>query len=352
MAKPTPKPSGGGSVADQLAALNAGADTSNKTSTASLYGLGDWGSQTVNPGDLGLIVNLAQGAKTTTGDAVVEAFAHASADQIATIQHALLMAGTYYPQSYTPKYGVVSQQDIAAFAQAVKTAGQAGAPVADLLANQAKAGAALGIQAAQQQGATGKVATVTLPNTQDLEAVAMKAFQAVLGKKATTQQAAQFAAYYRSMAAGAQRAANQAQYNAENPALPDALAQANPAALTDAATLSPEQQMIAQNPPNMGTFHPGGHAAQLGLGPGDTTTGSPLSFTDKVGGLMSLGQAVAAAQNHGLSPGLTQITQDSLPSADVAATNYARNTNPKGAAATDTANVFQTFLGLLSKNFG
>ena len=346
----------GGSSADVLkvlGSLNSQVDGGGKSSSKSLYGLGDWGSQTVNPGDLGLIVNLAQGATATTGDAIVQAFAHATLDQIATIQHALLMAGTYYPKDYTPKYGVVTQQDIAAFADAVKTAGQAGAPVADLLSQQAKAGAQLGIAAAQQQGQTSKVATVTLPNTQDLEAVAIKAFQSVLGHKATPQQAAQFAAMYRSMAAGVQRAQNQAQYDAENPQLPTALQQADPAALTAAATVSPEQQMIQQNPPNMNVLHPGGgRGAQLGLGAADTTAGSPLSFTDQVGGLMTLGQAVAAAQNHGLNPGLTQITQDSLPSADVAAQNYARNTNPKGAAATDTANVFSTFLGLLSRNFG
>lgn len=349
---PSPGPSGGNlTVAQELAALNAAADGKKNTGSAkSLYGMGDWGSQTVNPGDLPVTVNTIAQGQATTGDAVVEAFAHGSPDQIATIQHALMMAGTYYPQSYTPKYGVVSQQDIAAFAEAVKTAGQAGQAVSSLLEGQAKAGATMGITAAQQQNSTkASVATVTLPNTQDLEAEAIKAFQQVLGRKATPKEAAGFAALYRGMAAGLQRAQNQQQYDATNPPVNAALAAADPQALTDQATsVVSHGTQLAPKPLGQSMHDTDFQPTQ------QTTLVNPADFSTQVGGLMSLGQAVAAAQQTPGSAGggLTQITQDSLPNAAVAAENYARNVNPKGAAATDTANTFNTFLSLLQRNFG
>jgi hypothetical protein len=334
MTHPTPAPTSGTGPGGITLTVPTGSGSSS--SSADLYGLGVWGAQTVNPGDLPFLAGIIGQGKTTTGDAVVKAFLAAPADQVATVQHALYMAG-YYPKTYIPKWGVIGPADRTAFGQAVTIAGQSGAPVTSVLEQGAEYGAEAGIAAAQASTTSqARTATVNLPNTTDLEALAIKAFQSALGHKASPKQAAAFAAAYRAMSAGVQRNANTDVYNAQVGTNPTPI-QGDPTQLVhDAAGLGTPY-----------TYHQGDSesAAEQGL-----RNAQPQGFSGQIGGLMTLGQSIAASSAAGSAQqgGLTQVTTESPVSPDVAAENYARNTHPKQAAANDVANTFQTFLGLLS----
>lgn len=319
-------------------------ETTGSTST-SLYGLGQWGDQTVDPGDLPFLSSIIATGQTTTGDAIVRGFASASPGDVATIQHALLMAG-YYTANYTPRYGVVGPQDVAAFGHLVTTAGQSGQPVAALLVQGAAYGAQAGIAAAQAetQGAA-KVAQVRLPNATTLEAAATAAFQKELGHKAGPQEAAAFAAAYRAMSAGMQRTANQAMYDATTPDQTIAGGVVgNPQKLVERALTTPEQRlaMSQQNNPNLSPIL----AHELGTGHAPPEI-PPASLSDQIGGLMKLGQDITDPGS-AAPTGLTQIETETPVDPRTAAINYARNAHPNAAAANDVANVFDLFLNLLS----
>lgn len=338
MTQPTPAPSSG--VGPGGLTLVAPPASGSTGSNADLYGLGVWGSQTVNPGDLPFLTGIVATNGKTTGDAILKAFLSAPADQVATVQHALYMAG-YYPKTFTPKWGVITPEDRSAFGQAVTIAGQSGAPVTSILTQGAAYGAAAGIAAAQASTASqARTATVNLPNTTDLEALASKAFQDALGHKASPKQAAAFAAAYRSMSAGVQRNDNQTLYNAQVGVQPTTI-QGDPEQLVRDATIDPGQA---------GVVRVGGAHGNEGVDFVPTRTAdTPKSFSGQVGGLMSLGQSIAASSaGSAQQGGLTQVTTESPVSPDVAAENYARNLHPNQAAASDVANTFQTFLGLLS----
>lgn len=326
--------------------------TSGTTTGGSLYGLGQWGKQTVDPGDLPFLSGIVSTGGNTTGDSIVQAFAGAAPDQVATIQHALYMAG-YYPKTYAPKYGVISPTDVSAFGHLVTTAGQAGQPVAALLAQGAAYGAAAGIAAAQAKAAgKAKTVAVNLPNATDLEAAAVAAFQKELGHKASPQAAAAFAAQYRAMSAGIQRTANQQVYDASAGVNPD-VPQGDPAKMVQHAVTTPDQRLAQsqQNNPDLGPVL----AHELGTGyPVPKVPDTP--FADQIGGLMKLGQKLAdpgsAQQQGGQQGGLTQVDVESPVSPDVAALNYARNTHPNQAAANDVAGAFDMFLSLLFNGVG
>lgn len=314
--------------------------TGTTSSGADKYGLGVWGGQPVDPGDLPFLTSIVGQGKQTNGDSILQAFLQAPSEQVATIQHALYLAG-YYPKTFTPKWGVITSQDRNAFGQAITLAGQAGAPVSSLLESQASYGAAAGIAAAQANvsQSTAKTATINMPNATDLEALATKAFQDALGRKATPKEAAQFAASYRAMSAGVQRAGNQTVYDAGTPQLTPALQNADPATLVD-------QAVAGTNPVQQ---HPDlAKLLSLGVGPDLTNQTQPASFSQQVGGLMQLGQQVATAQaGSAQQTGLTQIPVEQPISPDVAAANYARNTHPNRAAASDLANTFNQFLNII-----
>lgn len=347
---PTPTPTPGAApqtITQLLSDLNnaAGKTSGSSASTADLFGLGTYGQQKVNPGDLPFLTDILASGGATTADAIVKAFLAASPDKVATIQHALVMAG-FYPSSYTPKYGIVSPEDRDAFDKAVTLAGQSGQAVSSLLEQGAAYGASAGIAAAQSQSQQGKVATVTLPNTQNLENAAITAFQNELGRKATPKEAAAFAAAYRAMSGGMQRQQNQQTFDATNPPAPSTL-QGNPMQIADSAMQSPAEQkaLAEQNPPGMNPTL----AHELGTGqPAPTVPAT--SFSGQIGGLMGVGQQLAASQAGSAAPsgGLTQLMQDSPVDPSVAAANFARNTHPQAAAANDVATTFQAFLSMLN----
>jgi hypothetical protein len=357
--QPTPQPGSppttGDPLIDAINRATAAAQVGGTSAPPDLYGLGQWQTQNVNPGDLPFLANIVGGGQQTTGEGIVKAFAQSDPSSVATIQHALFMAG-YYTSDYTPKYGVVSPQDISAFGNAVTVAGQSGQPVAQLLEQGAAYGAAAGVQAAQQQARGGASGTVTLPNTATLEAEAVKAFQSELGKKATPQEAAQFAAYYRAMVKA------QARAQTATP-LPGPVGTENPADLVDEATRLHTVPM--QGPIIPGTTRPqvteDGRTLVPKIGPiipgtdrplVDRETGQPATagFGEQIGGLMSLGQAVNAAVGTAQPGGIT--FQDSVVDPSVAASNFARNLHPQDAAANDVANTFNMFLSLLGSHFG
>lgn len=335
------QPSPPGSIGDLLDQLNTQAQGTSG-STTSLYGLGSWGKQTVDPGDLPFLSGIVATGGNTTGDAILKAFAGAAPDQVATVQHALYMAG-YYPKTYNPKYGVISPTDITAFGNLVTTAGQAGQPVAGLLAQGAAYGAAAGIAAAQAKANAAKVMTVNLPNTTDLEASAVAAFQKILGKKATPEAAAAFAAQYRAMSAGVQRAANQQAYDAATAGAAAVAPTGDPTTLVGKAMTRQARKTLDAQTDNL----PPVLSHELGTGQPKPTLGTP-SFSDEIGGLQHLGQSLM--QPSAQPGGLTQIDVESPVSPDVAALNYARNTHPNAAAANDIASAADVFFQLLFGN--
>jgi hypothetical protein len=338
-----PAPTGGsfGGITLQLPT------TTSSSSSSDLYGLGEWGTQYVTPGDIPFPIGVGPKGQALGND-VIKAFAQSGPGSIAQIQRALYLGGYYSSKSYVPTYGVIKPEDIAAFGNAVTTAGQSQQPLSSVLLAGAQVGTAAGVAAARQQrvAAKSQVATVTLPNTQDLEAEAIKTFQQTLGRKATPAEAAAFAASYRAMSGGIQRANNQAQFDATTgPAVTGGITKGQQGALDS------QISQVGQTP----DAHLG---HQLVAGQEDPIqSAEPESFTQQ---LASLGQVAAQAQSEAVptgadatgKPGLTQLTQESPEDPSVAAENFARDEHPNQAAAKDTANVFDQFLQILSSSFG
>lgn len=337
--QPTPDPNSGVGPGG----LTLVAPTGGTSSGASKYGMGQWGSATIDPGDLPFLSSIISTGQNTTGDSIVQAFAGANPQDVATIQHALLMAG-YYTAKYVPTYGVIGPKDVAAFGHLVTTAGQAGESVSKLLLDGAAYGSEAGIAAAQAQKA--KVAEVRLPNTTDLEAAATAAFQQVLGHKAGPKEQAAFAAAYRAMSAGIQRTANQQMYDATDPGGATS-GGADPTKLVENALTTPEQRlaMRQQNNPNLDPVL--AHELGTGQAPPDIPN---APFSDQIGGLMHLGQQELAGSAQ--PTGLTQVETDTPVDPATAAANFARSQHPKSAAANDVANVFDMFLSLLNGQAG
>lgn len=340
---PTASIANGSSIQDVLKSLNSETAPSTASKSTDLFGLGDWGAQNINPGDLPTLSGLIATGGQTTGNAVVQAFASGDPGAVAQIQRALYLGGFYGQTSkYVPTYGVVSAQDLTAFGDAVTLAGKTKSSVSNVLLTHAQVGTASGLAAAAQ-GTTAETKSITLPNTQDLEAEAVKAFQAALGKKATPEQAAAFAASYRAMSAGMQRTANQQQYDAQQ-----------------GVGLSPQQETQLQGETaNVGT--PPSLAPTTGVPglppPNDQMIANDTAETpDFSQQLSSLGEVAAQAQQDALptktATGLTQVTQESPEDPSVAAENFAQNSDPQRAGAHDIASQFNTFLSLLSGNFG
>lgn len=364
---PTPAPSGGSFGGITLTVP----DTKSK-SQGDLYGVGQWGSQPVDAGDLPFVIT-AKGNKPTADD-VIKAFAGTSDPQvIAQIQQALYLGG-YYSSTYTPTWGVIKPEDVSAFGNATILAGQQGASVSSVLLQGAQYGTAAGVAAAKAAAvpASKTVAEVRLPNTTDLEALAIKTAQQALGHKMNPQEAAAFAAAFRAYSAGIQRAANENMFAAQTNAYEQhaaakagksgtsgqavaAGASAPPANFADPTSfdaMPPGATPVAPNfsdptsfdalPP--GATAPAGGSAQAGAqGP---------SFAEQ---MATLGQVAAQAQSQALTgaqPTLTQVQMETPMDPAVAAENYARNTHPDQAAAKDVSNVFSDFLSLLSGHFG
>lgn len=346
---PTPAPTSA-SIGGITLSVPSGA-SSGSSSSGDLYGLGAWGSQKVAVGNLPLPAQLIVGTDgTLTGDDLVKGFASADPQSIASIQRALYLGGYYSAKGYQPSYGIIKPEDVAAFGQAVTVAGQSQQPLSDVLLSGAKYGTVAGVAAARSQttAAKAQVATITLPNQQDLEATAMQAFQQQLGRKPTAAEAAAFASSYRAMSAGMQRANNQAQYDLTTSG-------GQTAGLTAAEAQADTNHALGVGDTIPG--HPVDTSAVDALGPAkvvpDITDPTSPSFSQQLQSLQTVAQEVAQqALPDTTGGGLTQITQESPESPDVAAMNFARNENPNRAAAKDTATAFDSFLNILSSHFG
>lgn len=360
IAKPAPPGSGSGGSFKGIT-LNV-PTTGTSSSTGDLYGLADWGQQNVNPGDLPILNALIGKGSKTTGDDIVKAFASADPTSLAEIQRALYLGGFYGQNStYTPTYGVVSAQDVTAFGDAVKLAGQSGTSVSDLLLEHAKVGTAAGIAAAQQQfsarhtaSLAPKISAVTVPATGTLEAEAMNAFEKVLGRRAKPKEAAAFAAMYQSMVAGVQRANIAAEQQA--------VQQASGSGLSTSEAVSFGQQLANIGTPGAAPTleenPPPGVPRQAWDNPQERALAEQgvSSFGQQMGQLQTLGEAVtasAAAKTPVIGGRRTAVIQEQQPEdPGVAAENFARNTHPHAAARSDLGGAVDMFLQLLGSHGG
>lgn len=170
----------------------------------SIYGLGNVSGQQVNVGGLLPIVDSSgkpvtpqiQGQTTDgtyTAEQVMAAFAHASPQTIAQIQHMLMLGGFYSSASYTPNYGVLNADDLTAMGKAVTTAAQTGADLNEYLARQAKFGEYTGVAAAMGQN---KPREIKKADPLQLGSMIEKEFQDLTGRKATPAEKAGFIAAY------------------------------------------------------------------------------------------------------------------------------------------------------------
>lgn len=339
MTAPTPAPTSG-----TFGGITLTLPKTTTTSTADLYGLGDWGKQNIPVGSLPFPITVGPKGNAT-GDSILKAFAQSDPGSIAEVQRALYLGG-YYSSTYTPTYGVIKPEDLSAFASAVTSAGKQQSPVADVLLAGAQYGTAAGVAAARQQATAQKAetATVSVPNAQDLEAEALTAFQNTLGHKPTPAEAAAFAATYQAMSVGTQRANNQAEYNASN----------GPGS-QGGITASQSDQLQSEIGQSAAPTPFQQHAAAEGpVADNEDVADQPPSFASQLNSLGQIAQTAAqeAVPSGSSAGGLTQVDQQSVEDPSVAATNFARNSDPNQAAAKDTASAFDTFLGLLSQNFG
>lgn len=342
--QPKPAPSGGGTFGGITLTVPP---VGGSSSGADKYGLGVWGSQQINPGDLPVLANIIASGKTTTGDDIVKAFAGADPVTLAEMQRALYLGGFYGQSSkYTPSYGVIAPEDITAFAKAVKTAGQSGQGVSALLLNQAKIGTAAGIAAAHTQLLTAKAkaekpSVIDVPASADLEAAAEQAFEQVLGRKARPHEAAAFAAAYQATVVGLQR-------NADSQAA--SLAQTATGGLTSKQATGFDTTLQGIGQPPLETPQ-----VAHGLNNGGGPIVPVENFGEQLNDLQSLGTAVteaAAAKTPAISAAPSSITVQEPPAVDVAAANFARAEHPKQAAGADLASTFDKFLSILGSNFG
>lgn len=337
--KPTPQPT---TVAGLLSQLGSEVGGSTATKQKDLYDLGTWTGAKVNPGDLPLLGSIIAAGEQPTADNVVKAFASADPVSLAQMQRALYLGG-WYTGKYTPSYGVISPQDVSAFAHAVVTAGQSGQSVSDLLLNHAKVGMQSGIVAAQQQLATAKAKVlapqaINVPAEGDLEAQAQQAFENVLGRKAKPKEAAAFAAAYQAMYTGIERGNIAAQAQA--------VGQVSGGLTAGQATGFDSQLDQVGQPPNLSpqVWH--------GINNGESPLPSPAAgFSDQMGELQSLGQSVAArmaARTPTASTSPTVIDQQTPEDATVAAADFARSTHPKGAARNDLEGAIGNFMNIIT----
>lgn len=275
----------------------------------------------------------------------------------AAIQHAMLFGQMYTDSGYHPTFGQVKDKDAQAFAQALNLLGKSNATqpnsvpgmdtptesVANYLTRNAALGAAngsVGVPANLRE-----VQNVRTPDTTTLMAVADKAFQAIQGKHATIAQQRAFAQSFQQMYTETETANNDSLYQAR---INSALGDAQPA--QPATSLAQQQQItdpVTQLRDQLRHVPGMPRNAELGLGAADT-------LPPDLGPTMDSLQQAAGGGQAPLT-GETNVTTQALPTAAGAsayAENFARNANPNGAAANDTASVFDLFQQILSSHFG
>lgn len=352
----TPSPAPSGLLGSILSEVGSSGTTKAPTD---LYGLGEWGTQTINPGDLPILTAIIGSGQATTGNAIMAAFAQADPASQATIQRALYLGGYYSSKTYTPTYGVIKPQDMTAFGSALVVAGKTTAPLSGVLLSGAQYGITAGVTAAQQN-AKAATAKIELPNVQTLEADAMSAFQQVLGRKATPSEAAAFAAQYRAMSAGTQRAANQALYDTKTGGLTQSqetglqgeLAQVGepvtPGSATSAENDFPWVQGGGATP---GSATSAENDQQQGFLDSQQSPYESNDFGSEMNDLGSIAQQAQAQAIPGAT-GLSQVTVNDPEDPTAAAENFAENADPKAAAGTDLAGQFHNLLSILGSSTG
>jgi hypothetical protein len=225
----TPEPQSQAPAGD-IAGITAISDPGGDTSGADKYNLGQWGQEAINTTGL---FNLPPGTKA---DDVMRKFLQAANDPnqapiVAAIQHALFLAGDYYPSTYTPVSGLVRPSDASAFAKFLQQTAQTNSGLADeakkplttALVDASAMGAATGT-ASVPQVARRAANVVTVPSATDLAAVAQAEARKVLGRNASDDQVKRFVNYYQNVTQGYQQQLDQAQYtsqyNAAQPLIP------------------------------------------------------------------------------------------------------------------------------------
>lgn len=311
---------------------------------------------------------------------------------VAAIQTALLQAGSYYPKEFTPTLGIVTTQDAKAFAQALnnlynldQAAGSPGANgttrsinVTQFLTSQATLGVNGGPLASQSSSRsttpTAVSAPVDVPNPEDLSAVYRKVAQQVEGRRPSAAETAAFVANYSHYAIANQKANILAEYNAR---VQKAQAKLQSGTNGDLNATNPFPAQPPQPSSTQGQFIQGEinsinnppapnlpHGVAVSQGPdsqfihgssaGQTSPATP-DLTDEMSTLQDIINQRAgtpSSSSSAVNPKLILVDKVQPESADVAAENFARNTNPKAAAATDLNNTFQQFLQLLSGKIG
>lgn len=302
--------------------------------SSDLYGVGDWASQPVQPGDLGFPVD------GNTGQDIAKALDSADPQTKARLQQALLWGGWYSDSSYQPMLGVFKTEDLAALAAAIKAAGQQNMPVGQLLMSSATFGVANGIAAAAQQvkAATAKAAS-PLPNKADLAYAADQAALSVLGRKATAAEKAAFAASYDSAVRASEGVTSRRAARAQAQLQQDAAQ----------AQVDPSSLLPPSLPQGLIKTDRGVQDAPGGYNP-DGTPGFTASV-DTLGGILQNALAdsnVALTDTGGSGSGAS--TREQPPDVNVAAENFIRNENPTEARQQDLGNTLNMFLRLISSN--
>jgi hypothetical protein len=368
---PEPQPqASAGSGDPSLDSLFAGAPTDpNGTSTADKYGLGQWGQEPVNTTGL---FNLPPGTKA---DDVMRTFLQAGNDPnraaiVAAIQHALYLAGDYYPSTYTPVSGLIRPTDAQAFAKFLTETAQTNSglsdeakkPLTTALVDASAMGAMAGTaQVKQVARRAGNV--VTVPSATDLAAVAQGEARKVLGRNASDAQVKAFVNYYQNVTKDYQQQLDQAQYSAQydsaNPLIPKGkVAITGPTDVNRSGIpLSAADQSSAagQGQPAMDQ---GGFAADRQL---DNTNGQyqqptpPLpSPTDFMGQVADIVNAANSSSGVGSDPRGPRQAQPSpyvvnqAPDPSTAADAFLRTLDPADANANDLNSAMGTFLRVIS----
>jgi ABC-type transporter MlaC component len=169
---------------------------------------------------------------------------------VAAIQHALYLAGDYYPSTYTPVSGLIRPTDAQAFAKFLTETAQTNSglsdeakkPLTTALVDASAMGAMAGTaQVKQVARRAGNV--VTVPSATDLAAVAQGEARKVLGRNASDAQVKAFVNYYQNVTKDYQQQLDQAQYSAQydaaQPAHPEGEGRTAPPTSTATASRCP-----------------------------------------------------------------------------------------------------------------
>jgi len=337
---PSPSPSPGKTpTAQEQAIVDALGKVPNNNAPSGGSGLGSWGNAKID------VTGVLPGGQLTLDEAMLR-FIRAARDNpgmLATVQRALWLGGFYGKNP--PQFGLLTQPDQAAFADALLTLARGneadkpadpnapappGMGLSQFLTQQARLGKQLSPLAAVEKTKT--VAEVKLPNPQDLYAVARQAFSRVLGRTASAAEQQAFADYftsvYGSTVKGGMQKVFDAQVAAQTPPAGDTL----PTTEQVAAALPPAEKFALDKQQRI-------DSEQLRAAPPD------VQFR---AGVESADAAAPPGGDAAGKPTLTTVDTVAPPDQQVAAEDFARSRNPGEAGANSVARVFNDFLSIIS----